>query len=49
MNVEMLDVIYGGSIVLLHATAESGVIVLHWPLRLLFSDDHAEKVYSTHI
>lgn len=29
MNVEVLDVIYSASIVLLHATAESGVIVFH--------------------
>jgi len=35
MKVELLDVIYGAFIVLLHTTAESGVIVFHWPLRLL--------------
>jgi hypothetical protein len=29
MNVELLDVIYGAFIVLLHATAESGIIVFH--------------------
>ena len=28
MNVEVLDIIYGAFIVLLHATAESGVTVL---------------------
>jgi hypothetical protein len=48
MNVELLDVIYGAFILLLHATGESGVIVFHWPLRLLFSYD-MEKVYSNHI
>jgi hypothetical protein len=49
MKVELLDVIYGAFIVLLHATAESAVIVFHWPLRLLFSYDHTEKVHSNHI
>jgi hypothetical protein len=49
MNVELLDVIYGAFIVLLHATGESGVIVFHWPLRLPFSYDHMEKVHSNHI
>ena len=29
MNVELIDVIYGALIVLLHATAESGVMVFH--------------------
>jgi len=48
VNVELLDVIYGAFIVLLHATAESGVIVFHWPLRLLSSYDHMEKVHSNH-
>lgn len=49
MKVELLDVIYGAFIVLLLATAESGVIVFHWHLRLLFSYDHMEKVHSNHI
>jgi hypothetical protein len=49
MNVELLDVIYGAFIVLLHATGESGVIAFHWPLRLLFSYDHMEEVHSNHI
>jgi hypothetical protein len=38
----------GAFIVLLHTTAEWGDS-LHWPLRLLFSYDHMEKVHSNHI
>jgi hypothetical protein len=49
MNVELLDVIYGASIVLLPATGESSVIVFHWPLRLLISYDHTEEIHSNHI
>jgi hypothetical protein len=49
MNVEVLDVIYGAFIVVLHATAKIGVMVFHWPLRFLFSYDYMEKVHSNHI
>lgn len=46
MSVELLDIIYGAFIPLLHATAESGLMVFHWSLSLIFSNDYMEKVHS---
>lgn len=48
MSVEPLDIIYGAFIVLLHATAESGLIVFHSHLRLLFSYDRGDGTLKLH-